>query len=148
MTRQDKAIWLNRFGLKWPMCRDRHLEIFWKSGQIWQNFVSGMGEIWQFGFSQSPEGAGIHPGRFVLMSGLQKPNCFFIWAIWGSVRAYSPIIWGVPPGVSDLTLPYWPLLAPLAARESFPENVEHFSMIKVELLLMFESESNRFLQEL
>ena len=91
------------------MCRDRHPEIFWKSGQIWQNFESGRGEIWQFGFSQGPGGAGIHPGGFVLMSGPQKPNYFLIWAIWGSVRAYFPILsyyLGVPPG---------PLLAPIGS---------------------------------
>ena len=96
------------------MCRDRHPEIFWKSGQIWQNDQSGRGEIWEFGFSQGPGGAGIHPGGFVLMSGPQKLNYFLIWAIWGSVRAYFPIIsyyLGVPPG-SPIG-PYWPLLAPI-----------------------------------
>ena len=93
------------------MCRDRHPEIFWKSGQIWQNDQSGRGEIWQFGFSQGPGGAGIHLGGFVLMSGPQKLNYFLIWAIWESARVYFPIFLGVPPGgVSDLTLPYWPLL--------------------------------------
>ena len=76
------------------MCRDRHPEIFWKSGQIWQNDPSWRGEIWEFGISQGPGGAGIHPGGFVLMSGPQKPNYFLIWAIWGSVRAHFPIIWG------------------------------------------------------
>ena len=80
------------------MCRDRHPEIFWKSGQIWQNLVSGRGEIWQFGFSQGPGGAGIHLAGSVLMSGPQKPNHFPIWAIWGSVRANFPIIWGFPLG--------------------------------------------------
>ena len=91
------------------MCRDRHPEIFWKSGQIWQNVVSGRGEIWEFGFSQELGGAGIHPGGFVLMSGPQKPNYFLIWAISGSVRAHFPILsyyLGVPPG---------PLLAPIGS---------------------------------
>ena len=95
------------------MCRDRHPEIFWKSGQIWQNDPSGRGEIWEFGFSQGPGGAGIHPGGFVLMSGPQKPNYFLIWAIWGSVRAYFPILsyyLGVPPWAP--IGPYWLLLAP------------------------------------
>ena len=92
------------------MCRDRHPEIFWKSGQIWQNDPSGRRKIWEFGFSQGPGGAGIHPGGFVLMSGPQKPNYFPIWAIWGSVRAYFPILsyyFGVPPG------PLLALLAPI-----------------------------------
>ena len=99
------------------MCRDRHPEISWKSGQIWQNDLSGRGDIWQFGFSQGPGGAGIHPGGFVLMSGPQKPNYFLILAIWGSVRAYFPILsyyLGVPPG--PLLAPigsYWLLLAPM-----------------------------------
>ena len=99
------------------MCRDRHPEIFWKSGQIWQNDPSWRGEIWEFGFSQGPGGAGIHPGGFVLMSGPQKPNYFPIWTIWGSVRANFPILshyLGVPPG--PLLAPvgyYWPLLAPI-----------------------------------
>ena len=46
------------------------------------------------------------------MSGPQKPNYFLIWAIWGSVRAYFPILsyyLGVPPG-SPIG-PYWLLLA-------------------------------------
>ena len=73
------------------MCRDRHPEIFWKSGEIWQNWVSGRGEIWQFGISQGPGGAGIHPGGFVLVSGPQKPDYFLIGAIWESVRANFPI---------------------------------------------------------
>ena len=96
------------------MCRDRHPEIFWKSGQILQNWGFGKGEIWEFGFSQGPGGAGIHPGGFVLMSGPQKPNYFPIWAIWGSVRANFPILsyyLGVPPWV-----PYWPLLVPIGPR--------------------------------
>ena len=80
------------------MCRDRHPEIFWKSGQIWQNDESWRGEIWEFGFSQESGGAGIHPGGFVLMSGPQKPNCFPFWAIWESVRTHFPIIWGSPWG--------------------------------------------------
>ena len=83
------------------MCRDRHPEIFWKSGQIWQKLGSGRGEIWEFGFSQEPGGAGIHPGGFVLRSGPQKLNYCLIWAIWGSVRANFPILFyylGVPPG--------------------------------------------------
>ena len=54
------------------MCRDRHPEIFQKSGQIWQNDQSGRDEIWQFGFSQGPGGAGIHLGGSVLMSGPKK----------------------------------------------------------------------------
>ena len=76
------------------------------------------GEIWQFGFSQGPGGAGIHPGGFVLMSGPQKPNYFPIWAIWGSVRTNFPILsyyLGVPPG--PLLAPigsYWLLLALVA----------------------------------
>ena len=92
------------------MCRDRHPEIFWKSGQIWENLVSGRCEIWEFGFSQGPGGAGIHPDGFVLMSGPQKLYYFLIWFIWGSVRAYFPIfpiIWGFPLG---------PLLAPIGPR--------------------------------
>ena len=113
ITGQGEAIWLNGFGLKWPMCRDRHPEIFWKSGQIWQNDPSWRGEIWEFEFSQDPGGAGIHPGGFVLMSGPQKPNYFLIWAIWGQfgpIFPYYPIIWGSPLG--SLLAPigsYWPL---------------------------------------
>ena len=47
------------------------------------------------------------------MPGPQKLNYFLIWAIWGSVRAYFPILsyyLGVPPG--PLLAPigsYWPL---------------------------------------
>ena len=101
------------------MCRDRHPEIFWKSGQIWQNYQSWRGEIRQFGFSQGPGGSGIHPGGFVLMSGPQKPNYFLIWAIWGSVRAYFLILFnylGVPPGFP--IGPYWPYWLLLAAENS------------------------------
>ena len=97
ITRQDEAIWLDGFGLKWPMCRDRHPEFSRKSCQIWQNWVSGRSEIWQFGTCQEAGGPGIHLGGSVLMSGPHKPNYFLIWAIWGSVRAYFSlfsIIWG------------------------------------------------------
>ena len=81
------------------MCRDRHLEIFWKSGQIWQNLVSGRDEIWEFGFSQGPGGAGIHPGGFVLVSGPQKT--FFspfgpFGGQFGPIFPFYPIIWGFP----------------------------------------------------
>ena len=92
------------------MCRDRHPEIFWKSGQIWQNDPSGKGEIWEFGFSQGPVGAGIHPGGFVLMSGPQKPNYFPIWAIWGVSSgqfSHSILLFGGSPWVP--IGPYWPL---------------------------------------
>ena len=41
ITRQDEAIWLKQFGLKWPMCRDRRPEISWKPGQIWQILCLG-----------------------------------------------------------------------------------------------------------
>ena len=99
------------------MCRDRHPEIFWKSGQIWQNDQSGRGEIWQFGFSQGPGGAGIHPGGFVLMSGPQKPNYFPIWAILGvSSGIFShiiPLFGGSPWPLLAPIGSYWPLLAPI-----------------------------------
>ena len=99
------------------MCRDPHPEIFWKSGQIWQNCGSGRREIWQFGFSRESGRAGIHPGGFVLVSGPQKPNYFLIWAIWESVPAYflfNSYYLAVPPGF--LLAPigsYWPVLAPI-----------------------------------
>ena len=97
------------------MCRDRHPEISRKSGQIWQNLVSGRGNIWQFGFSQESGGAGIHPVGFVLISGSQKPNYFLTCGIWGSVRlSFLSILHdlGVPPG-SPIG-PYWPPSLPLA----------------------------------
>ena len=50
------------------------------------------------------------------MSGPQKLNYFIIWAIWGSVRAYFPIIsyyLGVPPGS---------LLAPSGSSVGVPIN--------------------------
>ena len=101
------------------MCRDRHPEIFGKSGQIWQNDQSGRGEIWEFGFSQESGGAGIHPGELVLMSGPQKPDYFLIWAIWGSVRAYFPSIsnyLGVPSGFLLASIgSHSPLLAPIGS---------------------------------
>ena len=83
------------------MCRDRHPEIFWKSGQIWQNDQSGRGEIWEFGFSQGPGEAGIHPGGFVLVSGPQKLDYFLFGPFggqFGPIFPYYPIIWGFPLG--------------------------------------------------
>ena len=108
------------------MCRDRHPEIFWKSGQIWQNLVSGRGEIWEFGFSQGPGGAGIHLGGSVLMSGPQKPHYFRIWAISGSVRANFPSIsyLGIPPGspIAPTQPPIGPF-GPLIGRLGGPEDM-------------------------
>ena len=61
VTRQAKAIWLDGFGLKWPMYRDRHPEIsqnlarfskIWclggvKSGSLqFLKAWEGLGSIW------------------------------------------------------------------------------------------------------
>ena len=107
------------------MCRDRHPEIFWKSGQIWQNDPSCRAEIWEFGFSQGPGGAGIHPGGFVLMSGPQKPDYFLIWAIWGSVRGHFPILsyyLGVFTHLFIFGCSYWPLWVLAASLEEHGED--------------------------
>ena len=80
---------------------------------------AGRDEIWEFGFSQESGGAGIHLGGFVLMSGPQKLYYFPIWTIWGSARAYFPILsyyLGVPPGFP--IGPYWLLFpSPALGRE-------------------------------
>ena len=91
ITCQDEAIWLNGFSLQWPMCRDRLPEIFWNSGQIWENLESGRGETWEFGFCQGPGGAGIHLGEFVLMSGPQKPNYFLFGPFGGQLGPMFPL---------------------------------------------------------
>ena len=99
---QGEAIWLNGFGLKWPMCRDRHPEIFWKVGQIWQNSGSGRGIFSDF--SDFPQMENRDLGWTGL--GLGSPKTLFsakkhrfLSIVWP-----FPIIWGFPLG---------PLLAPI-----------------------------------
>ena len=87
---------------------------FPESGQIWQNLVSGRGEIWKFGFCQGPGGAGIHLGGSVLMSGPQKPNYFLNLVHLGITSGLFSCYLEVSPGggVKDFDAA---LLAPIGA---------------------------------